>query len=128
MKFVIIDADEQFVDELVGMLHEQMNEMNRCPKPEIEKIYDAEQFSMEKLDREEENCIITEILLKETDGLAIARQIRAVDEDIPIVFCSAVNDYAMECYDLDAAYYLLKPITPEKVKQMLLRVQRRLEK
>ncbi len=124
VKFVIIDEDEKFVDELVDMLKEQMKELQICAKLEVERVCDAKEFGMDMIDSNAESCIITEIMLTGIDGLAVARRIREENGHVPIVFCTSVNDYAMECYDLDAAYYLLKPIKPDKVKQMLLRVKK----
>ncbi len=127
MRFIIIDSDIGFVKEFRVMLQEQMKEMKIFCDSDIEILTSPEVLSINRLTNEKDICIITEINLGYSDGLSLAKNVRRINEKIPLVFCTTTNDYAMECYDLDITYYMLKPVTEESVRQMLLRVKRSLE-
>ncbi len=125
MRFMIIDSDAQAVDSLVELLHS-----------EVKKWMNAENSRMEtrsSITKEEikalagtDTCVILEIETENgPEGLALAEALREADEDIPIVFYTAVNDYAMICYDLDIAYYMLKPVNEDSVHRMMDRVMDR---
>lgn len=60
------------------------------------------------------------------DGISVARAFEARPE-IGIVFVTAYDQHAVDAYDIDAIDYLLKPVTPERLKVSLARARRRLD-
>ncbi len=72
-------------------------------------------------------CVVTEICFDATEGLALAEKIREQSEDVPIVFFTSTNDFAMQCYNLGIDYYALKPATEDNVSRMLKRVREKME-
>ncbi len=63
--------------------------------------------------------IILDIFLEKESGIEIAKLIRRIDSKVPIVFCSTSNEFAAESYEVQANYYLTKPITPHSVDNMI---------
>lgn len=57
------------------------------------------------------------------NGIELARRIRAQCETACICFISSSDAFYREAYDLYAVQYLLKPIQPEAVKQLLDRAE-----
>ena len=63
-----------------------------------------------------------------TDGMCVARKIRAAGHETGILFVTGYEDYLAEGYEVEAFRYLLKPLQPEKLwdalDQYLLRRKR----
>lgn len=60
-----------------------------------------------------------DIYMAPTDGIALAEQVRALDKNAVIVFTTASKDHALDAFRVGATQYLLKPIEPEKLHQVL---------
>lgn len=60
--------------------------------------------------------------MDEMSGIEIARKIRGIDPEILLVFCTSSNEFASESYEVNAQYYLQKPVTFEKLDRMLDRL------
>lgn len=54
-----------------------------------------------------------------TNGIELAKKIKAVCPSCDIVFCTGQSDYAAQAFDLGASDYLMKPITKEKIDHAL---------
>ncbi len=52
-------------------------------------------------------------------GFDVAKRIRKADSKCQIVFITSSRDFAVESYEVDAKGYLLKPVTYERVAEML---------
>lgn len=55
------------------------------------------------------------------NGIELARRLKAVDENICIVFVTAYEQYALQAYGVDAIGYLLKPYLREDIEKHLKR-------
>ena len=62
-----------------------------------------------------------DIYLKPGNGVEFVRRLRQHRLNFKLVFLTSSNDFAIESYELDAAYYLLKPLQPERLEQALQR-------
>ena len=69
------------------------------------------------------DLVILDIEMPGCSGLELAAQL---DGDLEIVFLTAFGQYAPKAFEVEAADYLLKPVTPERLVQAVQRVQRRL--
>lgn len=56
------------------------------------------------------------------DGMALAKEIRKNDAQLPIVFLSNYDDYVFDGYDVGALSYVLKPVTQEKLAKSLSKI------
>ena len=81
----------------------------------------------EKFNRSEFNLCILDIMMPFKDGLTLAREIREVNEAIPLIFLTAKNlkDDVLKGYKIGADDYLTKPFDSEillaKIKSILNR-------
>ena len=57
-----------------------------------------------------------DIDMPEMDGITLARRLKLQYPRINIVFATAYREYMGDAFDLRASGYVLKPITPEKVR------------
>lgn len=78
-------------------------------------------FSINKFD-----ILFLDIDMPEHNGISIGKQIRALDKNVIIIFCTSYPQYAIEAYDCEAFYYILKPCSQEKLQQVLNRAVKKL--
>lgn len=57
-------------------------------------------------------------------GVELAEELKKYNSEINIVFCTGYENYRGAAFDLHASGYLMKPITPEKVKRELENLRR----
>ena len=57
-------------------------------------------------------------------GIELAAELKKYNSDINIVFCTGYGNYRDAAFDLHASGYLMKPITPEKIKRELENLRR----
>lgn len=60
------------------------------------------------------------------DGLDVAREIRSLSDNVTIVILTAFRKYALAGYDVHPYKYLLKPVSRDKLHQVLDEIQSRL--
>ncbi len=70
--------------------------------------------------------IIMDLIMEDSNGIALAMKIREYDGHVPIVFISSTNDHAMETYEVDAAYFIQKPLTAEEFRDVIQIVVRKM--
>lgn len=70
------------------------------------------------------DLVILDIEMPGCSGLELAAQLEG---GLEIVFLTAFGQYAPKAFEVEAADYLLKPVTPERLVQAVQRVQRRLQ-
>ncbi len=68
------------------------------------------------------DIIILDIYMDGKNGVDIARKIRETDHEVILAFCTSSNEFASESYEVDARYYLQKPVSEEKLTSMLKRL------
>lgn len=71
------------------------------------------------------DLIFMDILMQFKDGLTAAREIRRVDPEVLIVFLTNMAQYALQGYEVEAADFLLKPLSYPAFRQRLERLLRR---
>ena len=57
-------------------------------------------------------------------GTELAEELKKYNSEINIVFCTGYGNYRDKAFELHASGYLMKPITPEKVKHELENLRR----
>ncbi len=118
MKIAIIDDNPAFAEDVKIQLMEKLHLIGLCDS-EIAIFGSSEEY----LGRENEyQLLITEIQLPNMSGIDLARKIREQDIATAIVFLSADNFFAMETYEVDALYYIHKPVTDEKMNRLVKKI------
>ena len=97
--------------------------------------YDIEYFTansgeelldMDKL-IEDFDIIFLDIEMDGLNGIETAREIRKTNNRAIIVFITGFKDYALEAYELNTFHYLLKPISQEKISELMISIIRRID-
>ena len=62
---------------------------------------------------------VLDILMPERSGIDIGRRLRALGDGGEILYLTTSNDFAADSYDVQAFFYLLKPVEKDKLFQTL---------
>ena len=60
----------------------------------------------------------------EPDGISLAKQIRTWSADIPIVFVTCMQEWALLGYEVQALHYLIKPATVQEMEVCFNRLEK----
>ena len=86
----------------------------------------AESFLFAREDAPPVDILLLDIQMREMDGVALARRLRAESRDIQILFITGYADHIAEGYDVSALHYLMKPVREDKLHEVLDRAVERL--
>ncbi len=120
MTIALVDDDPILLASLREMLAASLAELGvevRCIDPYASGTLFFSTWSPRMYD-----IILLDIYMGEEHGVDIARRIRETDTDALLIFCTSSNEYAAESYEVDASYYLQKPVTEDKLTAMLRRL------
>lgn len=62
---------------------------------------------------------LLDVMMPGLDGIELGKRIRANDENAKIIYVSSSPDFALKSYEVRAFYYILKPLKPEKLSEVL---------
>ena len=72
------------------------------------------------------DIILLDIRMGGIDGITLAKRLRQKDGRLQIVFITGLPDFIAEGYDVSALHYLMKPVSSEKLTDVLDRAVKRL--
>ncbi|MDR2071386.1 MAG: LytTR family DNA-binding domain-containing protein [Treponema sp.] len=74
------------------------------------------------------DIILLDVQMETMDGFTTAKHIRAVDENVILIFVTNMGQYAIKGYEVDALSYLLKPVPYFAFSREINRSLQRLQK
>ncbi|WP_434580590.1 EAL domain-containing protein [Sulfurimonas sp. NW15] len=85
------------------------------------------QEGLEKFQKESIDIIITDINMPHMNGLEMAKKIRAINKEVPIIILSAHNeeDFFLQSIQIGINGYLLKPIDMKQLSSTIFQVTQR---
>lgn len=86
-----------------------------------EELLGMEQFI------EDFDIIFLDIEMTGLNGIETAREVRKNNTDAIIVFITGFKDYALDAYELNIFHYILKPISQEKISELMLNIIQRID-
>lgn len=66
---------------------------------------------------------ILDIELGTASGLDLSRRLREINPRTNIVFLTAYPDYALEAWETEASGFMVKPLTPDRIKEQLKKLR-----
>ena len=117
MRIIAVDDEKIALEALAGSIKAIVaeDEVVTFRYPE-----DALEYAKENL------CDIAflDIEMVGMSGTELAEELKKYNSEINIVFCTGYGNYRDKAFELHASGYLMKPITPEKVKNELENLRR----
>lgn len=126
MKYSIgICDDEQNEMEIISSVAAEWGRQNGyvC---DIKKFYSAEEFLFEYEDNKVYDILLLDIEMKNMTGIELAKRIRKDNSRAEIIFITSHFEFAGEGYEVDALHYLIKPISGDKLMQVMNKAADRL--
>lgn len=115
MKIAIVDDRPEELNRILQITKKAL------PQAKLFTFPSGEAF-LETWKQGEYVLILLDIFMDRILGIDVARKVREDDKDVRLVFCTTSNEFACESYEVDAQYYLHKPITEKGIHSMLRRL------
>ncbi|MEK3696438.1 response regulator [Paenibacillus sp. FSL R10-2199] len=120
MKAILIDDEKPALQHLERLLLKD-------GRLEITGKYTSARRGLEHLEQEKADIVFLDIGMPEMNGLEAGEYIAGLDRSTRIVYITAYSEYAIEAFELNAADYLLKPVTSQRLSKTLERLEIRIE-
>ena len=112
--------DEQRQRDYMALLVNKWAGENNI-KAQVSQYESAEQFKMLREDNAPHDILLLDIQMGGQDGVSLARELRAKNENMIIIFITGLPDFIQEGYDVSALHYLMKPVDESKLFAVLSR-------
>ncbi|MCD7813682.1 MAG: LytTR family DNA-binding domain-containing protein [Lachnospiraceae bacterium] len=124
MHLAIVEDLKSDQDNLIARIQENSD----AAKDSVElSVYTSGEALLSDFRRGFCNAIFLDIMLGDgRNGLDTARQIRTIDEYIPIVFTTTEKEFALESYDVHAMDFLVKPVAQAPLDWCMNRLRKTL--
>lgn len=81
----------------------------------------GEAFLFHYAENKDYDILLLDVDMGKVNGIDLAKQIRTQNRRIQIVFITGYPDFIAEGYEVSALHYLMKPVRPEKLGEVLSR-------
>lgn len=88
----------------------------------------AEGFLFHYADNKSFDILLLDIQMKNMNGVELAKQIRQDNDSVQIIFITGFPDFMAEGYEVSALHYLMKPVSEQKLFEVLDKATKRLGK
>ena len=116
MRIAVVDDDVRMQQQLKSYLSEFLGEA-----AQVSCFSGGEEF-LAQWQPEKFDLILLDIFMGELTGMDVAREIRKSDKAVKLAFSTSSNEFASESYEVNACYYLRKPVDREGIKILLDRM------
>lgn len=112
MNIIAVDDEKLALDTLVDSIQKNVQNANVVG---FQRPEDALEFAS----KNECEIAFLDIKMRGMTGLELARRLKDIKGNINIIFVTGYSEYSLDAFRLYASDYLLKPATPDAVKQAL---------
>lgn len=121
MNVALIDDDKKQIEKLSKLISNELSLVENTPHKL--KSYNNSETFFATWQKDHFDLIILDIFIDGITGIDIARRIRETDKEVQLVFCSSSNEFASESYEVNAQYYLQKPVSETDIANMFRRLR-----
>ena len=95
---------------------------------DVEVFPSADSFLFHYADHKDFDIMLLDIEMTSMSGIELAKKIRLENDAVQIIFITGFIDYIAEGYDAAALHYLMKPLSEDKLSEVLNRAVLKIRK
>ena len=123
-KIAICDDDQSQIEDITSIVVSwSSHEGHNC---EIRTFASAEAFLFEYEEDKAYDILLLDVEMKNMNGIDLAKRIRKDNNRVEIIFITSHFEFVGEGYEVDALHYLIKPVSTEKLTQVLTKAGEKL--
>ncbi|MGM0379689.1 MAG: LytR/AlgR family response regulator transcription factor [Bacillota bacterium] len=119
MEVIIVD-DEKYIRQEILYYLEMYDDIEVCAQASSGKDV------LPMVKKYKPDAIFLDINLQRYSGLIIARKLLKLNNPPMIIFVTALNEHAVEGFDIGATDYIVKPIIEERFKKSIKRIRNKI--
>ena len=124
LNIAICDDEQNQIEYITSLvLSWSSREGHDC---DIHAFTSAEAFLFEYEDEKAYDILLLDVEMKSMTGIELAKRIRKDNNRAEIVFITSHFEFIGEGYEVDALHYLIKPISTDKLAQVLTKATEKL--
>lgn len=116
MRIAVCDDNTEFLNRAVDMV-KKWSDLSGTPV-EIYSFDNGDSL-LAKNASVRMDVVFLDIIMPLQTGMDAARELRRSDNAVKIIFLTSSPEFALESYEVKAQCYLLKPVSYEKIKEVL---------
>ena len=126
MEYTIAICDDSDVDRrsIAGMVRRWAEAAGG--RVRIDEFPSAESILFEYAQNKDYDILLLDVEMRDISGIELAKRVRAQRGRAEIVFITSHFEFIAEGYEVDALHYLVKPVSQEKLWEVLTKAAARL--
>ena len=125
-RIAICDDEQNQIEYITSIVASwSAHEGHSC---EIRTFASAEAFLFEYEEDKAYDILLLDVEMKNMNGIELAKRIRKDNNRAEIIFITSHFEFVGEGYEVDALHYLIKPISAEKLTQVLTKAAEKMQK
>ncbi|MDO4799308.1 MAG: LytTR family DNA-binding domain-containing protein [Bacillota bacterium] len=124
---IAICDDEPAIRRSLCEMTERWAQGHALPPVRIAEYESAESFLFEYEETKSCDILLLDIEMGAMNGIDLAKTLREKNKTLQIVFVTGYATYFPEGFEVDALHYLLKPVSEQKIAQVLDKALSRLD-
>lgn len=116
-RIAICDDEQNQIEYITSIVTSWSN--HKGHSCEIRTFASAEAFLFEYEEDKAYDILLLDVEMKNMNGIELAKRIRKDNNRAEIIFITSHFEFVGEGYEVDALHYLIKPISEEKLTQVL---------
>lgn len=116
-RIAICDDEQNQIEYITSIVTSWSN--HKGHSCEIRTFASAEAFLFEYEEDKAYDILLLDVEMKNMNGIELAKRIRKDNNRAEIIFITSHFEFVGEGYEVDALHYLIKPISAEKLTQVL---------
>lgn len=113
---VMIVEDERPILDLMTRL------VGRHPLLEVAGAFASPFEALDRFGDVKPDAAFLDVEMPKMGGIELAGKLKEIREELQVVFTTAYPGYAVDAFRVNAADYLLKPVTPEELERVVARI------
>lgn len=114
MRIAICDDEAHYIEDLKSKIQQMYNSLDI-----ITDGFSGGEELLRSFRHRAYDVIFLDIEMPGLDGITVARRLRDISSDVPIVFLTGHIEYAIKGYEVNALRYLTKPADEAKVREVI---------